>query len=291
MKARSLVIAKGNRAVVDLFLINETNKPAGKKLYFYIKDTFGRRTLIGVYSVPQFQKDIFAYPVADSILTPQLNEEGKYQISLQMDNKSDVTSYDTLLVIDPSGQAKNINKKIGVSCDDTNFVSSLSKLLPEAHIEKFRENAKYDLLVVSSVSINNRILQYTEEGTPLLAIPEGENAYLKYAKELGNAGAFKYLGDVGNTRAPWMGSWYFVRKFPVMEGLPVDQAMKSYYQVPAENTDGILLNGKGVDVFIGYGRDHDRNIGAAAFTAHLGKGKILFYSWSRICVLFFRGIC
>jgi len=31
-------------------------------------------------------------------------------------------------------------------------------------------------------------------------------------------------------------------------------------------------------VFVGYGRDHDRNIGAASFTTKLGKGKILWHS-------------
>ena len=43
-------------------------------------------------------------------------------------------------------------------------------------------------------------------------------------------------------------------------------------------SDGLLLDGEGVEVFVGYGRDHDRNIGAASFTARLGQGKILWHS-------------
>ncbi len=434
MKARSLVIAKGNKAVVDLFLINETNKPEGKKLHFFIKDPSGKKTQIGTYPVPEFIKDKFAYPVADSVVTSSLTQEGKYQISFQMDNDPNVISYDTLLVIDPVGSANNIPKKIGVFCEDTNFVHSLSTLLPGTDVEKYKEGKKYNVLVVSSklkygwrsevdstvqikntdddelyrteswgywnnleynftnlpkgkakvtlqfaeitlsgpgdrvmsvaingdtvlnnldifktasgkdialdtsfivddpngvinitvpkltvnyakfsaikivagdsviaincgarkpytdknglvwkvysspVIINPQIMTKVKSGMSLLAIPEGEDASLAYAEALGKAGAFKCLGHVGATRAPWMGSWYFVRKFPVMNGLPVNQAMKSYYQVPVNHTDGILLDGKNVNVFIGYSRDHDRNVGAAGFAAKLGKGKILFFT-------------
>ena len=87
----------------------------------------------------------------------------------------------------------------------------------------------------------------------------------------------KYIGYVGEARASWMGSWYFVRNHPVFEGLPVDRAMGSRYQVGVENSGGIIVDGPGVDVFVGYSRDHDRNIGAGSFTAALGKGRILFH--------------
>ena len=39
---------------------------------------------------------------------------------------------------------------------------------------------------------------------------------------------------------------------------------------------GLLVDGAGVDVFAAYSRDHDRNLGAATFTAPLGKGTVLF---------------
>jgi hypothetical protein len=75
-----------------------------------------------------------------------------------------------------------------------------------------------------------------------------------------------------------MGSWYFVRKHPVYNGMPTDCAMTNYYQVPVTNGDGLLLEGNNVEVFAGYSRDHDRNIGAASFTTTLGKGRVVFHS-------------
>ncbi len=133
-------------------------------------------------------------------------------------------------------------------------------------------------LYSAPVNIDSQILERVRNGLQLLAVPEGEDAILAYSKILGKAGAYKHIGHTGKTRASWMGSWFFNREHPVLEGLPVNQAMKSYYQVPVRNSDGVLLDGNNVDVFIGYGRDHDRNIGAAGFTVNFGKGKILFFT-------------
>ncbi|RJP63190.1 MAG: glycoside hydrolase [Ignavibacteriales bacterium] len=130
----------------------------------------------------------------------------------------------------------------------------------------------------AKLNLDNEILDKVKSGMPLLVLPEGEEASLAYGKKLGDAGAFNFYGHVGATRAPWMGSWYFVREHPVYEGLPVNCAMSSYYQAPVDGSDGILLDGENVEVFAGYGRDHDTNIGAASFSSKLGDGKILFHT-------------
>jgi hypothetical protein len=50
------------------------------------------------------------------------------------------------------------------------------------------------------------------------------------------------------------------------------------YQVDTNSASGLLIDGNGVDIIAAYSRDHDRNIGAATFTAPLGSGTILFQS-------------
>jgi beta-galactosidase len=122
------------------------------------------------------------------------------------------------------------------------------------------------------------VLEQVRKGTPLLILSEGEASTAAYGQALQAAGAIRYLGTIGEARASWMGSWYFVRAHPVFDGLPVDCAMTSYYQVPVDNSGALLVDGDGVEVFTGYSRDHDRNIGAASFTAPLGKGTVLFHS-------------
>ena len=122
------------------------------------------------------------------------------------------------------------------------------------------------------------VLEQVRKGTPLLVLSEGEASTAAYGRELQAAGAIRYLGAIGEARTSWMGSWYFVRRHPVFDGLPVDCAMTSYYQVPVANSGALLVEGDSVEVFTGYSRDHDRNIGAGSFTAPLGKGTVLFHS-------------
>ena len=114
-------------------------------------------------------------------------------------------------------------------------------------------------------------------GTNLLMLPVDEGGVISYGESLKAAGVLRYDSIVGKALAPWMGSWVFVRQHPVYEGLPVNTAMKSEYQVGAMDANGMIIDGNNVEVIAGYGRDHNRNIGAASFIASYGKGKILVH--------------
>jgi beta-galactosidase len=82
---------------------------------------------------------------------------------------------------------------------------------------------------------------------------------------------------VGPSRASWMGSWYFVRKHPLYDGLPVDQAMSIHYQVKAGGSNGWIIDGQNVEIVAAYSRDHDRNIGAGTFTAKVGSTPVVLH--------------
>jgi len=128
------------------------------------------------------------------------------------------------------------------------------------------------------INLDDSISEKVKKGMAFLLLPDGPEATEAYAEFLGKAGAFEYKGHVGTARAPWMGSWYFVREHELFAGLPVDQALKSFYQIPVDDSDGVLLEGNDAEVFVGFGRDHDRNIGAAGFRIRIGKGQVIFYS-------------
>jgi beta-galactosidase len=148
--------------------------------------------------------------------------------------------------------------------------------LPQAPFdnEYFKIGPKESELLMSTKTL----FETVKNGTPLLFLAEDEDGVIAYGKSLSNAGVLKYDTIVGKALAPWMGSWVFVRDNPVYKGLPVNCSMKSYYQVGALDANGMMINGKNVEVFAGYGRDHNRNIGAASFTATFDKGRILFHS-------------
>jgi hypothetical protein len=121
------------------------------------------------------------------------------------------------------------------------------------------------------------IVEAVRAGTSLLAIPQADALSEGVAKQLAAAGAFEYNGAVGDFRAPWMGNWYFVRKHPVYAGMPADQPMGIHYQAKGRESNGLLVDGPGVEIIAAYSRDHDRRIGAGTFSAKLGAGKVLYH--------------
>jgi beta-galactosidase len=94
---------------------------------------------------------------------------------------------------------------------------------------------------------------------------------------------------VGNLGAPWFGSWNFVRKHAMLDGLPVDCAIDWRYGMSAFNgpnwghedkgthADGLLLDAPGIQVFAGYGADHNPKVGIAGCVIPYGKGEIVLY--------------
>jgi len=129
--------------------------------------------------------------------------------------------------------------------------------------------------------IDPAVLEAVRSGTPLLAIPQADALSDGVAKQLADAGAFAYSGTVGDYRAPWMGNWYFLRKHPLYEGLPMDQAMGIHYQVPGREANGLLVDrapgGPELEIVAAYSRDHSRVIGAGTFTTKLGAGKVVYH--------------
>jgi hypothetical protein len=90
--------------------------------------------------------------------------------------------------------------------------------------------------------------------------------------QLATAAGFRFSGMVGSSRASWVGTWFFVRKHPVYDGLPVDRAMSIEYQIKGSDSNGLIVDGDGVEIIAAYSRDHDRKIGAGTF-AYAGQGR------------------
>ncbi len=200
---------------------------------------------------------------------------------------------------------------VPISVAASGIPSSIKKDLssnPQLNMVDFKPGERYDLIITSGMTANtsstqsvgettgteanpiNAVQTSTEQGhidpavldaaragTPLFCVPQADSLSDGVAKQLSEAGAFEYRGNVGDFRAPWMGNWYFVREHPLFEGMPVNQAMGGFYQTPGRQSNGLLVDGKEVEIVVGYSRDHDRKVGAGTFTTKLGKGKVLYH--------------
>ena len=419
-KPRRSVLAAGESDTLDLYLLNETNKPAHGPLRLTLTAPSGKTILLGVYPNPPFVADQFVYPVKAAVVTPPLTEEGVYHVSF-----ADTDAHQTraLRVIRPrrlppmrvgvvGGAAliAELNAIGGVKAEpyraggayDLAAVSggaSGSAYATQAAIQKtddpklyqsqrygptggldfvlsglppgpvqvtllFAEtfwtkpNArKFDVVLNGrtflrdfdiyaeaggkDIAVQKTFTVYAPQGTveirpgnvaenfaqfaalkatsggKTVAVYFGDSAYTdksgltwqpyqppsalddallsrvrsglpllldtgddheadRDAQKLAAAGAFRYDGLVGRARAPWMGSWYFVRAHPVYNGLPVNETLHGDYQVSTGDANGLRVDGPEVQILAAYSRDHDRNIGAGTFTAPLGAGTILF---------------
>jgi beta-galactosidase len=119
-----------------------------------------------------------------------------------------------------------------------------------------------------------------DNGTRLIMWPDVNTEAIADAQQLAARNIIQFNGDVGGNRAPWMGTWYFVRQNPIFDGLPVDTALDHRYEMPEERIgeDGLLLNAPGMSAFVGYGRDHDPTVGIGMCVIPYGQGRIILSS-------------
>jgi hypothetical protein len=204
-------------------------------------------------------------------------------LHLSLDGKNVCEGGTRIFVVDPSPPLPR-PLRVGLLGDPETLAGFLKHT--SIAVEEFRAGISYDLLILLPddkdprwPDITDRLGEYfaaVKNGMPMLVLAQTARSADQAAKALAAAGAFQYAGRVGESRDCWMGNWVFVRDHAVFHGLPSNQVMKWEYQVAFEHATGLIVDGPGVEVFAGYGRDHDDVLGAATFTAHLEKGKVLF---------------
>jgi len=320
-KQRAMCVAWGKDVVFDLYLLNDTSKPATGELVFSVVDPKGTRTEIGRFPVPRQEPDVFSYLIQEAITwKPKSNKtvpygyEGLYRFRFEITSRPLATQTKEIWIT-----YKNLKEIVGTKIGVSGITPALRKQLGQVsgiEINDFRPGEEYDLIISGGLTsrtsadqnvgettgesmpvmkpghtpepgevptptelghLQHGILEAVQAGTPLFAIPQADTLSEGVAKQLAAAGAFTYNGAVGDFRAPWMGNWYFGREHPLFEGLPTNAALGSFYQIKGRQSNGLLVEGKDVEVIVGYSRDHDRNVGAGTFTTRLGKTKILFH--------------
>jgi beta-galactosidase len=313
-KQRAMCTALGEAATFDLYLLNDTDKAATGTLTFSAVTPSGKLIQFADFPAPEWKRDQFSYLVKEAFVTPKLTEEGMYKFKFALSSAPLNTPTKEIWVTTLPIQAiKGFPTLVGVSGLSASLRKQLEQLGPQYDLHEFKAGQKYHVIVSSGVTakaattqnagdttgleaqpggaaarpvaqpgkLADGILEAVRAGTPLLAIPQTDALSDGVAKQLAAAGAFTYSGNVGDIRAPWMGNWYFVRKHPVYDGMPVDQAMGIHYQAKGQAANGLLIDrapgGAEVEIVAAYSRDHSRAIGAGTFTAKLGAGKMLYH--------------
>ena len=312
-KQRSASIARGESAIFDLYLLNDTPQPATGTFTFSVVTPSNKLLKLAEFPASQHVADQFSYLLKESFGTPPLTEEGLYRFKFSISSAPLSTQTKEIWVTEPPAYKRARALSIAVSGITPALHKQLTDLAPRLGlaVEDFTAGKKYDVIITSGLTahtsanqnsgdttglenqpghetgavqtitqlgqIDPDILEAVRSGTPLLAIPQADTLSEGVAKQLAAAGAFTYNGTVGDYRAPWMGNWYFVREHPIYSGLPVNQVMGIHYQAKGRQANGLLVEGPNVEIIAAYSRDHDRNIGAGTFTTKIGHTKILYH--------------
>ena len=318
-KQRALCIEQGKPATFDLFLANDTGKPATGSLTFNMITPSGKRTDLVTLPALAQTPDVFTYLLREGFVTPPLTEEGLYRFKFAISSAPLATQTKEVWVTHSSIGlgVKTRDSYQGLAVAASGISPALRKQLSSImylDVEDFdpAQVKYYDVIITSGLTahtsasqsvgettgteahpttadkqpealgqIDPAILDAVHAGTPLFVLPQTDALSDGCAQQLAAAGAFAFHGNVGDYRAPWMGNWYFGREHALFSGLPTNAALGNFYQIPARQSNGLLIDAapgeSAPEILVAYSRDHDRNVGAGTFTTRLGKGKVLYH--------------
>ena len=281
-KQRALCMELGQPATFDLFLANDTGKPATGELVFTVITPKGSRTELFRCPAPAQTPDVFTYLLREGFTTPPLTEEGLYRFKFALSSLPLATQTKELWV---SRRAElPIASAISGSYDmGADMIIAVSGITPNlraklsnisgADVRDWKAGEPYRIIVTSGLTaqtsntqsvgettgteahpttaakapevlghIDPAILEAVRAGTPLFVLPQTDALSDGCAQQLAAAGAFAFHGNVGDYRAPWMGNWYFGREHALFNGLPTNAALGNFYQIPARQSNGLLID-------------------------------------------------
>jgi beta-galactosidase len=302
-KPRALAYAAGESAELDLYLLNDTGKAVSGELVLSLVGPDGSVETLGRWPVPAQSPDRFSYLVVESVRTPALRREGLNVIRIAL---GDIVSDREIWVTGPAPKSAK-PARIGVSGIARSLRDQLATV-PGVVVEDFKPGVHYDGIIASGLKSDEivrrqvgeqtgleaqpkkgdkpvvvlgdlppEVLAAVKAGAPLLAMVQEDGLAEGVAKQLSGLGLFDYAGQVGGLRAPWMGNWNYVRAHSTFAGLPVDMGMSVLHQVEGQPSNGLVVDGAGVEVIAAYSRDHDRKNGAASFIARKAGMRVLVH--------------
>ena len=306
-KQRRYTYSTGEAAELDLWLLNDTGKGVSGSLTLSVIDPDGHVARLNEYAVPALVNDQFSYLVAEQVKAPVFNKPGAHTVRLELSGRPDVTFTRALWVTQTDIQPAAKTLRIAVSGISKSLRGQLAAL-PGVAIEDFQAGRTYDGLVASGLKADDivqrqigdqtgleaapkkgakpklvpgelphEVLTAVQRGLPLLVMAPEDGLADGVARQLAGLGLFSYAGQAGNLRAPWMGNWNVLRAHALFEGIPADMAAGVWHQIPGQPSNGLIVDGEGIEVIAAYSRDHDRRLGAASFTVRKAGAKLLFH--------------
>jgi hypothetical protein len=313
IQPRHMIVAKGEKDLVDIFLINEKNRNGAQTLKIVAKQSDGKNIFSTEKACTSIGGDTFGQLLAEGIEIPPADAAGMMTIEATLtpaaSGSSILTRQDQVEIVDVAGTPllQNVavmepDEEISKTLRDVFHIEplKLSEVSPSDHLDAIvlaPKSTRKQLQgsgsggEISKELFKNILARVQTDGTRLVLWPDNNFAAEAFVRELADEKIVKDWSAVENLNAPWFGSWFFVRKHWLLNGLPADCAMDWRYGVSAFSgpewlkespgggvTRGFVMDADGMEAFIGFGADHNPKVGTSGCVIPYGKGEIVFFS-------------
>jgi hypothetical protein len=183
-KQRALCVEQGKPATFDLFLANDTGKPATGELVFSVISPRGSRTELFRCSAPAQTPDVFTYLLKESLVTPPLTEEGLYRFKFAISSAPLSTQTKELWVADARrllGSANVTRQVYPMEVTTQPLVIGVAGIpgalrrqftaLNNVRVEEYQPGRSYAVLVTSGLTAHTSATQSVGETTGTEANP------------------------------------------------------------------------------------------------------------------------
>jgi beta-galactosidase len=167
-KQRSLCTALGESATFDLYLLNDTGKPATGTLTFTVVTPSGKLLKLGAFPAPPQTPDQFSYLLKEAFQTPPLTEEGMYHFKFAISSSPLSTQTKEIWVADAHPIKRFRALQIAVS----GITPALRRqLAQQGNVVDFVPGKKYDVIVSSGLTSHASAEQNAGDTTGLEVQP------------------------------------------------------------------------------------------------------------------------
>jgi beta-galactosidase len=158
-KQRSLVVERGNAAVFDLFLANDTVEPSDGALSFSMTSPSGKKKSLVTLPAPAQSPDVFSYLVKEDFRTPKLEEEGLYRFEFAISSLPLATQTKELWVTGIMPVCCTTRKRVAVCGVEPDLRAKLSALGSKAcfDVVEFDPDEHCDLILSSGIATHSRM--------------------------------------------------------------------------------------------------------------------------------------
>lgn len=301
VQPRRVIVAKGDKATVDFYLINEVDRKGPQKLAIVARRPDGSVAFTDARTVEAKGGDTYGQLLAQEIQVPA-DAAGMLTIEASLTPVSGagstLTKHEPIEVLDVASGPLSTNVAVVENGDE------VAKTLRSWGVNpKPLDSAQLDAIVIAPKATGHdqnsapkpsdelmiRSLERVKnEGVRLVLWPDDNFRAENFVRQLREQRVTTGGDRVGNLNAPWFGDWFFVRKHWLLDGLPSGCAMDWRYGVSAfsgagwlqENpggavADGYQLDAPGMEVAVGFGADHNPKVGVSGCVIPYGKGQIV----------------